>query len=70
MIVLLEEGPEGPKENYHERLAKSSSRKVGVQVSCGYCVSTDGFDEASIRKYIEEQEAHEKEEDQGKRLFD
>ena len=38
--------------------------------SRGYCVSTVGFDEASIRKYIEEQEEHEKEEDQGKQLFD
>ena len=38
--------------------------------SRGYCVSTVGYDEASIRKYIEEQEEHEKEEDQGKQLFD
>ena len=38
--------------------------------SRGYCVSTVGFDEASIRKYIEEQKEHEKDEDQGKQLFD
>ena len=38
--------------------------------SRGYCVSTVGFDEASIRKYIEEQEKLEKEEDQGKLMFD
>ena len=38
--------------------------------SRGYCVSTVGFDEESIRKYIEEQEKHDKEEDQGKQLFD
>lgn len=38
--------------------------------SRGYCVSTVGFDEASIKKYIEEQEKLEKEEDQGKLMFD
>ena len=38
--------------------------------SRGYCVSTVGFDEASIRKYIEEQENLEKKEDQGKLMFD
>ena len=38
--------------------------------SRGYCVSTVGFDEASIRKYIEDQEKLEKEEDQGKLMFD
>ena len=38
--------------------------------SRGYCVSTVGFDEESIRKYIEEQEEHEKDEDQGKLMFD
>ena len=38
--------------------------------SRGYCVSTVGLDEASIRKYIEDQEEREKEEDEGKQLFD
>ena len=38
--------------------------------SRGYCVSTVGFDEASIRKYIEDQEKREKEEDEGEQLFD
>ena len=38
--------------------------------SRGYCVSTVGFDEASIRKYIEEQEKLEKEDEQGKLMFD
>ena len=38
--------------------------------SRGYCVSTVGFDEASIRKYIEDQEEREKEDDEGKQLFD
>ncbi len=30
--------------------------------SRGYCVSTVGLDEAKIRKYIQEQEKHEKDE--------
>ena len=38
--------------------------------SRGYCVSTVGYDEATIKKYIEEQEKLEKEEDQGKLMFD
>ena len=38
--------------------------------SRGYCVSTVGYDTDSIRKYIQEQEKHEKDEDQGKLMFD
>ena len=37
--------------------------------SRGYCVSTVGFDEESIRRYIEEQEERDDEE-QGKLKFD
>ena len=36
----------------------------------GYCVSTVGFDEASIRKYIREQEEHQRKEDQQELDFD
>jgi len=38
--------------------------------SRGYGVSTVGFDEESIREYIQEQEEHEKREEQGGLMFD
>ena len=38
--------------------------------SRGYCVSTVGFDEESIRRYIEEQEEHDKRQEQGPLMFD
>jgi putative transposase len=38
--------------------------------SRGYCVSTVGFDEESVRRYIEEQEEHEKRQEQGRLMFD
>jgi putative transposase len=38
--------------------------------SRGYCVSTVGFDEASIRQYIQEQEEHEKQQERGSLMFD
>ena len=38
--------------------------------SRGYCVSTVGFDEESVRRYIEEQEEHEKRQEQGSLMFD
>jgi len=38
--------------------------------SRGYCVSTVGFDEESVRRYIEEQEAHEKRQEKGRLMFD
>ena len=38
--------------------------------SRGYCVSTVGFDEESVRRYIEEQEEHEKRQEQGPLMFD
>ena len=37
--------------------------------SRGYCISTAGYDADSIRKYVEEQEKHEKDEDQGKLML-
>jgi putative transposase len=38
--------------------------------SRGYCVSTVGFDEDSVRQYIQEQEEHEKQQEQGSLMFD
>ena len=38
--------------------------------SRGYCVSTVGFDEESVRRYIEEQEEHERRQEQGRLMFD
>jgi putative transposase len=38
--------------------------------SRGYCVSTVGFDQESVRRYIEEQEEHEKRQEQGRLMFD
>ena len=36
----------------------------------GYCVSTVGLDEAQIRRYIQEQEKHQRDQDQGELKFD
>ena len=36
----------------------------------GYCVSTVGLDEAAIRKYIQDQEQHQRDQDQGELDFD
>ncbi len=36
----------------------------------GYCVSTVGLDEATIRKYIQEQEKHQRDQGQGELDFD
>jgi putative transposase len=36
----------------------------------GYCVSTVGLDEASIRRYIQEQEKHQRDQDQGELAFE
>ena len=38
--------------------------------SRGYCVSTVGFDEDSVRRYIQEQQEREKREEQGGLMFD
>ena len=36
----------------------------------GYCVSTVGYDEASVRRYIQEQDKLQREQDQGELEFD
>ena len=36
----------------------------------GYCVSTVGYDEASVRRYIQEQEKLQRDQDQGELAFD
>ncbi len=36
----------------------------------GYCVSTVGFDEQSIRRYIREQEQHQRDQNQAELAFD
>jgi len=38
--------------------------------SRGYCVSTVGFDEESIRQYIRDQEEREKQQEQGRLMLD
>jgi putative transposase len=38
--------------------------------SRGYCVSTVGFDEDRVRQYIQEQEEHEKQQEQGSLMVD
>jgi putative transposase len=38
--------------------------------SRGYCVSAVGFDEVRVRKYMQEQEEREKQEEQGGLLFE
>ena len=38
--------------------------------SRGYCVSTGGFDEDTVRQYIQEPEDHEKQREQGSLMFD
>jgi putative transposase len=38
--------------------------------SRGYCVSTVGFDENSVRRYIQEQEEREKQQERGSLMFD
>ena len=38
--------------------------------SRGYCVSTVGLEESAVRKYIEEQEKHDRDQEQGQLEFD
>ena len=56
-MVLRGRPQKGSENHRNERLAKSGPRQVGV----GYCARTVGLDESRIRKYIQEQEKHEKE---------
>ena len=72
----LRKAPKG-EEDRHERLAESGPREVGVQVPCcdiaKYCQSIErrpSMDEAAIRKYIQEQEKHQRDQDQGELKFD
>ena len=53
----------------HRGLLKTQGTLFGRSFwSRGYCVSTVGLDEAMIRRYIQEQEKHERDQERG--LFD
>ena len=53
----------------HRELMRTQGTLFGRSFwSRGYCVSTVGLDEAMIRRYIEEQDKHEREQERG--LFD
>jgi putative transposase len=55
----------------HRELLRTQGTLFGRAFwSRGYCVSTVGLDEATIRKYIQEQEKHQRDEDQGELDFD
>lgn len=54
----------------HRDYAKVGGTLFGRSLwSRGYCVSTVGFDEESIRRYIGEQQEHEKRQEQGTLMF-
>jgi len=54
----------------HRELLKTKGTLFGrTFCSRGFCVSTVGLDEAMIKSYIQNQEQHEREQDQGE-LFD
>ena len=54
----------------HRELAKTKGTLFGRTFwSRGYCVSTVGLDEAMIKQYIQDQEQHERDQEQGE-LFD
>ena len=55
----------------HRTLLKTRGTLFGRSFwARGYCVSTVGLDEAAIRKYIQEQEKHQRDQDQGELDFD
>ena len=55
----------------HRELLKARGTLFGRSFwARGYCVSTIGLDEAMIRKYIQEQEKHQRDQDQGELEFD
>ena len=55
----------------HRELMKTQGTLFGRSFwSRGYCVSTVGLDEAAIRKYIQEQEQHQRDRGQGELDFD
>jgi putative transposase len=54
----------------HRELMKMQGTLFGRSFwSRGYCVSTVGLDEAAIRQYIQEQEQHQRDQDQGELDF-
>ena len=54
----------------HRELLKTKGTLFGRSFwARGYCVSTVGLDEAAIRKYIQEQEKHQRDQDQGELDF-
>ncbi len=54
----------------HRALLKTKGTLFGRSFwARGYCVSTVGLDEAAIRKYIQEQEKHQRDQDQGELDF-
>ena len=55
----------------HRELLKTKGTLLGRSFwARGYCVSTVGLDEAAIRKYIQEQEKHQRDQGQGELNFD
>ena len=54
----------------HRDLLKTKGTMFGRSFwARGYCVSTVGLDEAAIRKYIQEQEKHQRDQEQGELDF-
>ena len=54
----------------HRDLLKTKGTLFGRSFwARGYCVSTVGLDEAAIRKYIQEQEQHQRDQEQGELDF-
>jgi putative transposase len=50
----------------HRELIRTRETLFGRNLwSRGYCVNTVGLDEAMIRRYIEEQDKHEREQERG-----
>ena len=55
----------------HRELLKTKGTLFGRSFwARGYCVSTVGLDEAAIRKYIQDQEKHQRDQSQGELEFD
>ena len=55
----------------HRELLKTKGTLFGRSFwSRGYCVSTVGLDKAAIRKYIQEQEKHQRDQEQGELDFE
>ena len=55
----------------HRELLKTKGTLFGRSFwSRGYCVSTVGLDEAAIRKHIQEQEKHQRDQEQGELDFE